>query len=209
MSSQTVYELIGYSASALVVISLAMSSLIRLRIVNLVGALVFSLYGVLIGSLPVLVTNLAIAGIDVWYLQRDLSTRDELTVVPVGENDPFLGEFVSVHRRDIDGFIHGPGIDAGTDVRFVMLRNAVPAGVFMGRSIDDAALSVVVDYVAPPYRDLRHGTLLYGHDAARFAELGYRHIVVEQVDRRQHDYFMRMGFRETGDGTLMRPVGGG
>ena len=37
MSSQTVYEPIGYGASALVVLSLAKSALIRLCIVNMGG----------------------------------------------------------------------------------------------------------------------------------------------------------------------------
>ena len=55
MSADTVYELIGYLGSALIVVSLAMSSIIRLRIVNLAGAVVFSFYGVLIGSIPVIV----------------------------------------------------------------------------------------------------------------------------------------------------------
>ena len=57
------YEIIGYVGSALIVVSLAMSNIIRLRVVNLVGALVFMTYGVLIGSLPVTATNLIISGI--------------------------------------------------------------------------------------------------------------------------------------------------
>jgi uncharacterized membrane protein YqgA involved in biofilm formation len=43
------YELIGYTGSLLVAISLSMKSLQRLRIVNMAGALFFILYGILIG----------------------------------------------------------------------------------------------------------------------------------------------------------------
>ena len=87
MSADTVYELIGYLGSALIVVSLAMSSIIRLRIVNLAGAVVFSFYGVLIGSIPVIVTNVIISGLDIWYLRKELTTRPALTVVPVDAAD--------------------------------------------------------------------------------------------------------------------------
>lgn len=42
MSTSSIFQLIGYLGSMLIVVSLAMSSVIRLRIVNLVGASVFA-----------------------------------------------------------------------------------------------------------------------------------------------------------------------
>lgn len=39
------YELVGYIASALVAMSMLMTSILRLRIVNLVGSTVFGVYG--------------------------------------------------------------------------------------------------------------------------------------------------------------------
>jgi len=63
-------EGIGYLASLLVAVSLMMGSMVRLRLLNLVGALAFALYGWLIGSYPVLVVNLFIAGVNVFYLRR-------------------------------------------------------------------------------------------------------------------------------------------
>ena len=50
--------------------SLLMSSLWRLRVINLIGALAFTLYGVLIGAVPVAVVNILIAAIDVYYLRQ-------------------------------------------------------------------------------------------------------------------------------------------
>ena len=53
MESNTLIELIGYTASVILVISMMMSSFVKLRIVNLVGAFLFSVYGFIIGSYPV------------------------------------------------------------------------------------------------------------------------------------------------------------
>ncbi|NQV06152.1 YgjV family protein, partial [bacterium] len=57
MSAATAYEILGYAASALVVLSLAMRSILRLRIIGLVGSVAFMVYGILIGSYPVAITN--------------------------------------------------------------------------------------------------------------------------------------------------------
>ncbi len=61
-------ELIGYAASALVVTSLAMASVVRLRMFSLAGSLTFTAYGFLIGSVPIIITNATIACLNLWFL---------------------------------------------------------------------------------------------------------------------------------------------
>ncbi len=65
MSLLSVYEIIGYIASALVAISLMMSSILKLRVINLIGAAFFTVYGLLIGAYPVAVVNFIIVLIDI------------------------------------------------------------------------------------------------------------------------------------------------
>jgi hypothetical protein len=43
MSLPNVYEVIGYVASALVAISLMMTSILKLRLINLIGSVLYSL----------------------------------------------------------------------------------------------------------------------------------------------------------------------
>jgi len=59
-------ELIGYLGSVLVAISLMMRSLLRLRVINLIGALFFTTYGALLGAYPVAVLNGLIVCIDLY-----------------------------------------------------------------------------------------------------------------------------------------------
>lgn len=63
-------ELLGYLASILVAISLMMRSLNTLRIINLLGALLFTVYGLIIGAYPVAVLNAFIVLVNVYYLQK-------------------------------------------------------------------------------------------------------------------------------------------
>ena len=53
-------EIVGYLASLFVLLSFLNKDLRKLRIVNSVGCALFVTYGVLLGSIPVIITNVAI-----------------------------------------------------------------------------------------------------------------------------------------------------
>jgi uncharacterized protein with PQ loop repeat len=62
-------EIVGYLASLIVLLSFLMKDLKTLRMVNILGCLVFTTYGILLGfSIPIIVTNLTIVVINVVYL---------------------------------------------------------------------------------------------------------------------------------------------
>ena len=63
-------EWIGYAAMATVLISFLMKSVTKLRIVNSFGCLLFVIYGFVLQpiSKPIIITNLAIFGINLYYL---------------------------------------------------------------------------------------------------------------------------------------------
>lgn len=204
MTSQAVFEIIGYVGSVLIVASLAMSSIIRLRIVNLAGASVFAVYGALIGSAPIILTNAAITILDLWYLRRELTTREDLSVVSVEADDPFLAAFLDRYGTDMETFADQSVPLEEAEVHFVMLRDANPAGVFLGTWRGGGEIRVIVDYVAPPYRDLRSGACLY--DGERFAALGAKKLVVETPDRRQGHYLLEMGYEERDDGSVVKMI---
>lgn len=63
-------EIVGYTASVLVAISIMMKSIVKLRIVNLIGSLVFGTYGVLIGAIPVAFVNYFISVVNIYYLVK-------------------------------------------------------------------------------------------------------------------------------------------
>ncbi len=70
-------ELLGYIASILVVISIMMASVVKLRIINSIGALLFGTYGMLIGSWPVVVMNYFIVAVNVYYLWKHYNKKKE------------------------------------------------------------------------------------------------------------------------------------
>ncbi|MBT3300698.1 MAG: hypothetical protein HN657_05650 [Candidatus Marinimicrobia bacterium] len=61
-------EWLGYFASVTIAISLTMSNIKYLRWFNLVGALAFSVYGWQLQLYPVLIVNLFIVCVNIFYL---------------------------------------------------------------------------------------------------------------------------------------------
>lgn len=61
-------EIVGYLASLFVLLSFLNKDLRKLRIVNSVGCALFVTYGVLLGSIPVIITNVAILFVNGYYL---------------------------------------------------------------------------------------------------------------------------------------------
>lgn len=61
-------EYIGYFASGIVLLSFLMGNIFVLRIINTIGCGFFILYGVLLGSMPIILTNAAIVLINAYYL---------------------------------------------------------------------------------------------------------------------------------------------
>ena len=119
-------ELVGYLASALVVVSLAMTSVVRLRMVSLAGSITFVVYGTLIDSVPIMITNGSIAVINVWFLRKEFRSgaphgRD-LGVSHIRPDSPFLADFIAFHLIDIHRFQPDFRLPTGDDVVTLLLN---------------------------------------------------------------------------------------
>jgi len=70
----SITEWVGYLASAVLLISFAMKSMRRLRIINSIGAILFVVYGIMLTtSWPIIITNAAILSINIYYLRAKKS----------------------------------------------------------------------------------------------------------------------------------------
>ena len=61
-------EWIGYAASLFVLLSFLMRNITTLRYVNTLGCMFFVIYGILLNSYPIIITNAAIILVNLYYL---------------------------------------------------------------------------------------------------------------------------------------------
>jgi hypothetical protein len=186
-------ELVGYLASALVVASLAMTSVVRLRLLSLAGSVAFVVYGSLIDSIPIIVTNAAIAVLNIWFLSRELGGRRDLGAVRVPSDSPFLLDFLRHHLNEIRSF--QPDYDPAEPIDFalVLTRDGLPAGAVLGQR-DGDTLDITLDHVLRAYRDSRLGTWLYGRGTSVFRSEGIGQLRTPGGNETHRAYLRRVGF---------------
>jgi len=63
-------EIVGYIATFLVMMSFVMKDVIRLRVINALGCIAWIVYGFMLESNPVIVTNVGILAINAGHLLR-------------------------------------------------------------------------------------------------------------------------------------------
>lgn len=192
-------EIIGYVGSILVAISLMMKSLLRLRIINLFGALFFTVYGILLKAYPVAFLNGLIVCIDLYYLFEMWRQKDFFTFMEVKPTSDYLRTFVNFYKDDISSII--PNYVHQVDeslVCFFILRNMVPAGVFIAKVQGEEAL-VKLDYVIPNYRDFKVARFIFEENSAFFTQRGIRRFVSESGSDFHRRYLERMGFVKSGN----------
>lgn len=187
-------EILGYVASALIVLSLAMTSVVRLRIISLIGSATFTLYGILIDAPPVALTNGVIVVINAVYLYRLVTQEEAFDVLEVAPESEFITSYLAHYADDIDevwpGYHYQPKDD---QIRLMVLRDMVPAGLFIARVDDDTAI-VEIDYAGPNFRDLKNARFLFGPRPNLLLERGIR-TVVTRADSAVHRRFLeRFGF---------------
>jgi len=200
MTTSTIYEIIGYIASVLVAISLTMSSILRLRIINLIGAVFFTAYGLLIRAYPVAAVNFFIVLIDLYYLYQMLSTREFFHLLEVRPDSEYLRAFIDYYTKDIHRFQPNFSFTPtpGTLALFV-LRNMVPAGLVLGQIRDEQCLYIQLDYAIPGYRDLKIARFVYQDQAEVLRKHGIRKICTEAGAPAHARYLERIGFKPETD----------
>lgn len=67
-------EILGYVAMVLVAGSFLLKDVVKLRLVNSVGAVCFVIYGLLIGSVPVAGLNIFVVCVNAYYITKSRQT---------------------------------------------------------------------------------------------------------------------------------------
>jgi len=196
--NQLLLEWIGYIASSIVLVSLLMSSVKKLRWINLIGAFMFAIYGFMIGSMPTGFMNVGIVLIDAYYLYRMYLSKEYLRILPIDEDTEYLRYFIDFYKKDINKYQNFENLDLSeAKIKLYLLRNMNPAGIFVCNEYDNHSLEIVFDYVIPLFRDFKIGSFVFGKQKLYFLSKGYNRFVVFSENLIHVKYLVKMGFVET------------
>ena len=193
-----IYEIIGYSGSALVALSLMMKNILKLRVINIFGASTFAMYGYLVNAYPVLILNSFIALIDLVYLIEIFRQKDHFTLIPVlDKSHRYLNKFFEFYENDINKFF--PEFKKDVLARsecFFVLRNLIPAGLFVFEPRGENEAYVWLDYAIPNYRDFKNAKFVFSVEQKFLKEKGISKLVTISTVRKHIKYLLNSGFKQ-------------
>jgi hypothetical protein len=202
MDTYVIYELIGYAASLLVAISLMMSAIVKLRVVNMIGAFTFSVYGILIGSIPVAAMNGFIVLINIYYLIKIYRDESFFDLLKLSEESTYLEKFLDFYRDHIRTYQPSFSFSDSYNYALFVLSDMVPAGLILGNR-EGNELRVALDFVVPSHRDFKIGKFLFRDHSGHFREEGIDMIRTEPGNDDHNQYLEKMGFRKSGSDYLL------
>lgn len=183
-------EMIGYLGSALVVVSMLMSSVVKLRIVNTVGSGIFAAYALMIHSYPTALMNVCLVGINLYNLAKLRRKDRNYDLLEGTGEDCLLRYLLKYYREDISRYFPS-WEDMEADRAYIVCCGGNPAGVLLGTDDGEGTLRVLLDYSTPTYRDCSIGAYLYAELPAR----GIRTLVYSGKETTAHAaYLTKMGF---------------
>ncbi|MCC5815630.1 MAG: hypothetical protein JJT78_12810 [Leptospira sp.] len=193
MEALTPYsEIIGNTAGIIVLISLLMRSLIRLRWINLLGALIFCVYGTIVEAHAIVLTNLGISGIDLYFLYKLYSQKKDFTIVEAELDSAYCNHYLMNNQMDMKS-IFGDFAILPEDSIYYMLRNNSVAGILIGQKKVDT-FEIKIDYVTPEYRDFRLGKYFFQENTEFFQKNGIKNLIAKPTTKTHNQYLEKIGF---------------
>lgn len=198
-------DLLGYTASFIILVSLTMKSIVKLRWINAAGSLLFVVFAYLTRSAPTVVMNLGIIFIDLFFVLKISKVRADYDLVKAERGSAMLDFFYQKHRIDIEQIFGEAAFEDARGFSYFTCNGEI-AGLFAWKDVSPTECQILIDYVTPPYRDLKIGTWFFSKQLPFFQEKGYTLFVYENVGKEHWKYLERIGFAHGALGSFSKEI---
>lgn len=197
-------EIFGIFASIVVLISLSMTSIIKLRVINLAGSLLFATYGYLIGSFSTAFMNLGIALMNIYYLKKLYTIKDSYEIVRADKESDYFKLFIDKNSGDIDKFFSRDSLNQSEEL-YYLLRNNYTAGI-LGWKVEKDDVEITIDYVTERFRDYTFGKYIFDEHLEMFRKKGYKRVVQKTENPLHQNYLKKIGFVQEKMGIFVKNI---
>ena len=187
-------EILGYIGTALVIVSMMMTSVLKLRIFNLCGSVIGLIYAILCHTWPVALLNFALTIINIIQILRQKRHRYKFDYAKVHLQDGAVAYFLRHYEKDIEKFFPGslPVLEENTEV-YVTFVEGEMVGLLIGARQGET-LHILLDYAIARYRDLSVGKFIF----PKLKEKGIHTLIAQTGNREHNSYMKRLGFIQKG-----------
>ena len=193
MDTAMLIEIFGYIGSVLVVVSMLMPSIVKLRVINTIGSIVSGIYALIVGAFPLVLMNSCLIIINVYNLFKLLRTKQSYELIDGNVYDTFVAYFLNRYEDDIK--LYFPQFeknDLHGKKAYIVCCDGNPASILIGEEYK-GVIDILIDYSTPSYRDCSAGDFLY-------SKLGEKKIHTLECSHKIAEshaaYLNKMGFVE-------------
>lgn len=201
MDKAFIIEMVGYLGSFLVLVSMLMSSVKRLRIVNTVGCVIFSAYALIIHSYPTAIMNICLIFINAINLYKLWKESKSYSIIECYKDESIVQLYIKQYMEDINKFFPEFTAEGGGHMlTFLVCTGSLPVGITIGTMKKGISFEIEVDYTIPAYRDNSVGKFLYKYLSQKWEISKF---ILKKKSLNHEDYLAKLGFKKTENGYEM------
>jgi hypothetical protein len=183
----------GYLASLCLVIALLVNNDLKFRWFNSFGNVFFITYAILLFAIPVLITNVILLCINVYYLIKIYSKKENFDLLEFNGDEKMTEKFLDFYKNDITAYFpHFRQEQLFGKLNFVVTRDVVIANIFSAELTQNGDAVVALNYTLPKYRDFKVGSFIFGKEKEYLVSKGVRRIVYLEVAHKGHLDFLKV-----------------
>ncbi len=188
----------GYLASLFLIIALLVNGDIKFRIYNILGTISFIIYGIIFSAWPVLLTNVILFCINVYYLRKIYSHKEDFELIEFNGDEKLAIKFLHFYGEDIKTYFPDfNDTQLKGNLNFVVLRDLVIANIFSAQVLDNGDAVVALNYTGKKYRDFKVGKFIFEKENQYLILKGIKRIVYKYVANKSHIHYLKtLGFEE-------------
>lgn len=189
---QQIAPYFGYLASLLLALGLMVNNDLKFRWLNTGGNIAFITYGIILGAIPVILTNSILLVINAIFLYRIYNRKEHFELLEFSSGGILIDRFLSFYKKDIESYF--PDFKRERlegNLNFVVLRDLVVANIFSVKKEPDGLAEVLINYTVPKYRDFKVGSFIFDTEKKFLLSKGVKKVYYTATANNNHRQFLK------------------
>ena len=182
----------GYLASLFLIIALLANGDLKFRIYNSLGSISFIIYGIIFSAWPVLLTNVILFFINIYYLRKLYAHKEDFELIEFCGDEKLALKFLHFYAVDIK--IYFPDFKEEQlkgNLNFVVLRDIVIANIFSAQVLENGGAVVALNYTTKKYRDFKVGKFIFEREKQYLISKGIKRIIYKHAANKSHIHYLK------------------
>ena len=188
---QIYLEIFGYVGTALVIISMLMTSVMYLRIFNLCGSIISMIYALITGGYPIAFLNFALIIINVIQLLRLRSLNKNLSLIKLDDESEIINHYYRAFEKGIKKDFPTFCGDF-TQKEVFALFSSDKLACFISGDIKDENFYVDMEYISSAFLKRETKNFLY----SALKEYGINKIHLFTASEKLKKRYLNFGFKQ-------------